>query len=88
MHSVVPAITGIRLAALHLSSALNAKTSISARRAFHCRRQFNVLGFDNGKNAGRYSQGSLQWPCPGHAVKLPIRVLYTAFSSPLSKSGG
>ena len=50
----------MRLAALLFSPARTAKNSISARRAFHCCRQLNVVGSVGGKKAGRYSKGSLQ----------------------------
>ena len=40
------ASTGIRLAELHFSSALVAKTSISARRAFHYCLQLRFPGQD------------------------------------------
>ena len=64
-HKIVSAMTGMRLAALHFSSALTAKTSISARRAFHCCRQLkaacrSLSTAAGGKKAGRYSKGSLQ----------------------------
>ena len=87
-HKVVSARTGMRLAALLFSSARTAKSSISARRAFHCCRQLNVVGSVGGKKAGRYSKGSLQRLCPGQASKVPISVLYIALSSPLFMSGG
>ena len=80
--------TGIRLAALHFSSALNAKTSISARRAFHCCLQLLLVGSFGAKNAGRYSSGSLQRLLPGQANRVPINLWETALSSPLLTSGG
>ena len=78
----------MRLAALLFSSARAAKNSISARRAFHCCRQLNVVKSVGGKKAGRYSKGSLQRLCPGQVSKVPISVLYIALSSPLFMSGG
>ena len=78
----------MRLAALLFASARSAKSSISARRAFHCCRQLNVVESVGGKKAGRYSNGSLQRLFPGQASNVPTSVLYTALSSPLFMSGG
>ena len=78
----------MRLAALLFSSARAAKNSISARRAFHCCRQLNVVESVGGKKAGRYSKGSLQRPCPGQVSKVPISKCPRRCLCPVVNSGG
>ena len=119
LSSVVSVRTGILLASLQRSDACFAKTSISARLAFHCNLQLKVEGASSGWvllviSAGRpvlrwcnslggvgavdsgtstrkkpalQRRGLAQWPGPGHLMRVPMRDLKTALSSPLLRLG-